>query len=102
VRLPLQLLLILEVRVLVVLLTQEERGLLLAGARRRHRFEIGVSVNVFLNSVFAHSTDMSSAVFEYVCTCVAVGTVWNALMLSSGICDLWEEALVGAQTEVLV
>ena len=52
--------------------------------------------------MFAHSTDVSATVFEYVCASVAMGAVRNALMLSSGICDLGEEALLGAQTEVLV
>ena len=70
-------------------------------------------VQVLLVSlVVAHPTDMSSAVFKNIHSCtlacslhrigVAIGTIRDSLIVHSQICNLWEQALLRAQGELLV
>ena len=61
---------------------------------------------LLVSLVVAHSTDVSSAVFEDIhggtlacslhCVGVAIGTVWHGLIVHSQICNLWEQALLRA------
>ena len=100
--------LVLEVGVVVPV--GEQGGLLLAGARRRHWFEVIVPVDVLLHGLadvgmLAHSADVPSAVFKYVVTSsngLAVSTVRDALVFDAQVSDLGKEALLRAHAELLV